>query len=475
MKLRDRETKVIWSFGRNKLNTNLLKRLENELFDGLRIVHDQCPLHNIFAFLKLLSHFFQQEDRKNNFSIMVDLVGYLQGKLQLKDVQKTLTYAQEITIARVDGTHQQADLFVETDCWEELFRKGKTVFLGNGAVALLVHKIIDQKVYASVTQGGNLYQGMEVHVPDTKISPKLTEEKLKELEQFSHLEVDYFIIPAYSLYEIENLNKTLKAWPRPPMLILGVDSIFILEKIENYFPFIDGAMIFRKKLAISTKPATVPMLTKELIQLCHTKTKLVFVESDILASMRLNPSPTRAEVSDVANIVLDAADGLVIAEDVSDGKFAEKSLEQMQTIMEDIHTNCDRTVNWLKRKTKILSEFDAIAYAAYQTSRRIQAKTLVCMTKNGHTVLKLAGFRPPVPVLAVCFSADIARKLKLVWGVVTMIIDSTQNLDILLPIIHKTLKSDYQMLEGDHIVHVMLTQSPNGQETSNLFSVQKIR
>ncbi len=131
-------------------------------------------------------------------------------------------------------------------------------------------------------------------------------------------------------------------------------------------------------------------------------------------------------------------------------------------------------VNWTPRDRVIENEFEAVAYHAYKTAERVKAKAIVCITRNGNTALRLASFRIPFPIIAVTFTAQTQRRLSLVRGVNSLLLDINPALDEVLPVVKDKLGSYSWLKSGDSIVFITVTLSPVGREASNLLTVQKL-
>jgi pyruvate kinase len=191
--------------------------------------------------------------------------------------------------------------------------------------------------------------------------------------------------------------------------------------------------------------------------------------------MRRNVTPTRAEVSDVANAVIDGTDAVMLSEEVANGKYGAKAVEVMSRIITDIEARATNVqLNWVKRAPKVANEMDAIAYHALRTAERIKAKAIVTITKAGNTARKLASFRAPVPIIAVTFSPAVMQRLSLVRGVECMLLDVAPNLDEVLPVVNDQLVRESWLKPGDQVIFVAISLSPVGRESSNLFTVQTL-
>jgi pyruvate kinase len=290
----------------------------------------------------------------------------------------------------------------------------------------------------------------------------------------SDLEVDYLVLPGAYLDQILHTKEVLSSFKNSPWVIGKIDSYAIYEKLDDLLDSVDGVMICRRELSLTTHPATVPMLGKQITQKSFEKAKLVIMASEVLASMRHNPTPTRAEVSDIANAVIDGCDGVVLSEEVELGPYQERAYEVCHSIISDIENETQISINWQRGAFEIANELDAVSYYAYQTAERLKAKAIVCITKTGNTAMRLSSFRLAIPIIAITFTERIRRRLSLIRGVTPLVLDTDPNLDEILPAIHDRLRRESWLNKGDPIVFVTVTISSMGSEASNLFSIQRV-
>lgn len=357
------------------------------------------------------------------------------------------------------------------------FRGRRDGFLGYGNVALRVVTIHATKIEVEVSQGGTVFPEMDVFIPETRKDPDRMRVSVAELETLLRAGLDYLIVPGqWAAAEIAAFRAGLKdvCGNATPWLIVKLDSGETYERLEELVPVVEGVLISRREMALTVNPATVPMMTKEVIQMCSDSAKIVVTASEMLASMRRNATPTRAEVSDVANAVIDGTDAVVLSEEVANGKYGANAVAVMHRIITDVEAKQYVKPNWIKLTPAVTSEMDAISYGAYKTAQRIRAKALVCITKAGNTALKLASFRPPVPVIAVTFSADVMRRLAIIRGVEGILLDIDPNIDEVLPMVNDHLVRESWLKPGDPIIFVSVSLSSVGRESSNLFTIQEV-
>ncbi len=170
----------------------------------------------------------------------------------------------------------------------------------------------------------------------------------------------------------------------------------VAQKVENVLSksTVEGVFLSRMDLALHIDPASIPMITKNIAENCSRSTKIFMVASEILGSMRNNPTPTRAEVSDIANAVRDGVDAVVLSEEVMLGKHALRAAETLDRVVADADAQLRVGANWRKQLPVIRDEMDALAFAALRSGDRVHAKVIVCLSRDGNTARTISFFNP---------------------------------------------------------------------------------
>ena len=466
-----RRTKVIWSIEGRSINDQFLSLLNESPVDALRIEFSPNSISETFSFLEKLNPIGSAK----RVPVMLDITPQARGRIFNLSEQKTVQFGDRIKIASSEKV--SADLYVDTPVWEDLFQKGVSIFIGYGDAVLTAVSVTRDLVEAEVTQGGIVRPSSDLHVPETRHGrDKWTWETI-DVARFASLGVDFVIFPGFAdLAQIQKFRKKFeKENAKSPWLLQRVDSVNALERLDEIFKHVDGLVISRRELALTSNPMSIPMLAKEIVMRCNKNARLAFVASEMLASMRFNVSPTRAEVSDIANAVLDGADGVILSEDVSRGKFARKAYNLACNVIENVEGEGSLPTSWEKRSPAIEDEFDAVAFEALKTARRVKAKALVCITKGGNTALRLGSYHPDIPIIGVTFDEDVGRRISLIRGVRGLVLKVNPKIEDVLIEVNNLLKSEERMEIGDPIVFLTVTLSSVGTSASNLFTVQRIQ
>ncbi|MFZ9518874.1 MAG: pyruvate kinase [Silvanigrellaceae bacterium] len=354
-----------------------------------------------------------------------------------------------------------------------------------------------QRLKVVASQPTQLLSGMDIHSPNLsrQLLPLLPQDEEVINHKFSHI-ADYVIIHGVNSKE-ELLKIKARIMPEhsgqgslrhpsvpvgpavrdskaslPPRWIWKVDSRESLELLPTILENVDGVLLSRSELGLTIPPNSLPIIQKDLLARCNQAAKIVIVASELMYSMRVNPNPTRAEVSDLANAAADGADALLLAEEVTEGPFGPLVAEMSQETLVNAAPFLES--NWNRVQFQAKSDEDAIAYGALKVAREIGARAIVCLTEGGYTAYRLASLRTPVEVIAISYNENIMRQLALVNSVRGMTIDSNLPFDQILAETKLKLHQSFGFNKGDKIVFVSLTASSVSARNSNIFTVQEI-
>lgn len=258
----------------------------------------------------------------------------------------------------------------------------------------------------------------------------------------------------------------------PPRWIWKVDSKQSLELLPSLLECVDGVLISRSELGLSIPANGLPIVQKELIALCNHSAKIVIVASELMYSMRINPNPTRAEVSDMANAAADGADALLLAEEVTEGPFGTLVAQMSHETL--VNAAPFLEANWNRVEFQAKTDEEAIAYGALKVARDVGARAIVCLTEGGYTAYRLASLRTPIDIIAISYNENIMRQLNLVNAVQGMTIETSLPFDEILSDTKQKLSQSFGFSKGDKIVFVSLTASSVSERNSNIFTVQNI-
>ncbi|ABM72202.1 Pyruvate kinase [Prochlorococcus marinus str. MIT 9515] len=303
--------------------------------------------------------------------------------------------------------------------------EGKRILLDDGKIEMIVEKVDlpNNLLKCKVTVGGVLSNNKGVNFPDVQLSVKaLTDKDIDDLEFGLTAGVDWialsFVRNPSDINEIKNLiNKSGQSIP----VIAKIEKFEAIDQIDSILPLCDGVMVARGDLGVEMPAEEVPLLQKELIRKANTFGIPIITATQMLDSMASNPRPTRAEVSDVANAILDGTDAVMLSNETAVGDYPVEAVETMATIARRI----ERDYPLKAIESNLPSTIpNAISAAVSNIARQLDAGAIIPLTKSGSTARNVSKFRPPTPILATTTEKSVARRLQLVWGVTPLLVKS---------------------------------------------------
>lgn len=428
---------------------------------------------------------YQEKNRSSaSPAIMLSLVS--KEKFALTSLESSLSVepATKVVISkepRSGNPTAEVALYCEETPSDNLWQSivaGDHIFIGYDACMIQVLSRKQNQLHGEVIRGGIIGPAMHLHLPlKSALAVEMVETFVEQsLDAVVAAGVHYLLVPgALPQASLERLRSLLpKDHVASPWLIYRVDSQSAMNRVSDLLPTADGVMIARRELALTAQPDLIPVLTKEIIDQCRDYAKLTIVASQMLGSMQRNITPTRAEVSDIANAVFDGADAIVLSEDILKGKYAFDAVQLAEKIIDDItgESSSHKSKVWAKSEPD--GEMDVICTQAAKTAMRVGAKALVCITKTGNTAIRLSSLDAQLPIIAITFDERCCQKLRLLRGVKGMMLLSQPGIDEVLPKVNELLKQSGWLKKHDKVVFVTVTLSSMSQEASNLFTIQSI-
>ncbi len=300
--------------------------------------------------------------------------------------------------------------------------EGATILLDDGKVEMLVEEIdrVKRLLHCRVVVGGILSNNKGVNFPGVYLSIKaMTDKDRQDLMFGLDQGVDWvalsFVRNPQDVLEIKELIAS--AGKQVPVIV-KIEKHEAIEQMEAILSLSDGVMVARGDLGVELPAEDVPILQKRLIATANRLGIPVITATQMLDSMVNSPRPTRAEVSDVANAILDGTDAVMLSNEAAVGKYPVEAVETMARIAERIEQEqMVRNVEDTRRSIP-----NAISHAVGQIAEQLQAAAIMTLTKTGATARNVSKFRPYTPILAVTPHVDVARQLQLVWGVKPLLV-----------------------------------------------------
>ena len=390
-----------------------------------------------------------------NVGILADLQG---PKLRIGEVENNaveLVVGAEIIITtqKCIGTKEQ--IYITYPHFPQDVVIGDNVLIDDGKLLLKVLATNrTDKVTAQVIYGGILSSKKGVNLPNTKISlPCLTEKDLADLDFALANNIEWIGLSfVRSALDIHDLKQIIHRQNKKARVIAKIEKPEAIPDIDNIIDLADGIMVARGDLGVELPMEQVPLIQKMLVEKCITASKPVIIATQMMESMITNFSPTRAEVNDIANAVMDGADAVMLSGETSVGKYPVKVIE----IIKKIITEVEQKGNIYHRehppvlKTQTFIS-DSICFNACLMAKQSGASAIVSMTNSGYTAFKISSHRPHAQIFIFTENTSLLTSLSLVWGVRGFYYNKYESTDHTIAEINSFLK-EHGLVKNDQMV-----------------------
>jgi pyruvate kinase len=339
-------------------------------------------------------------------------------------------------------------------------RVGDLILIDDGKVTVQVTDIQGQDVVTRVQVGGEVSNNKGLNLPGVAMSvPALSEKDEADLRWALHLRADMIALSfVRSASDIDAVHKIMEEEGVRLPVIAKIEKPQAVDNLEEIVRAFDGIMVARGDLGVELPLEQVPMVQKYAVELARRAAKPVIVATQVLDSMISMPRPTRAEVSDCANAVLDGADAVMLSGETSVGKYA---LECVQTMARIIETTEDQGLDRIQPLgTRPSTKGGAVTYAAATVGELLDVSYLVAFTQSGDSARRMSRLRSRIPLLAFTPDPAVRSQLALTWGVETFLTETVQHTDEMAKQVDEALLSIARCERGEQVV--IVAGSPPG-------------
>ncbi len=351
-------------------------------------------------------------------------------------------------------------------------KKNDPILLGDGEIELEAVRIGKNEVQCRIIVGGMLGSHKGIHFPQTSLSLRALTAKDKEALAFGiEQQVDLIALSfvrnaADVVYARREMKKQGAAIP----IIAKIEKHEALDQIDAILDEVDGIMVARGDLGIEIPPEKIPAMQKMIIRKANHRGKPVITATQLLRSMVQNPRPTRAEVTDIANAVLDGTDALMLSEETAVGDFAVKSVTTMARVAEETERSMEPKYHSVKGRQTVP---EAISFAAVSLATDLKVKAFLIPTSSGSTARMIARYRPQQPIMAISPNRQTLKMLCLVWGVYPVPVSGFQSTDVMLQVAQrKALQLD--MVKAGDLVAITAGLPLHQPGTTNMITVKTV-
>lgn len=308
---------------------------------------------------------------------------------------------------------------------------GMAIFLNDGKQKLVVDAIRGNDIVTTVVHGGTIRGRRGVNVPDGNLSiSSVTPKDRKDLVFGLKEGVDFVTLSfVRDAADIELLRKLIKKeTDRPVAIVAKIETKFAIENIDEIIDATDAVMVARGDLAIELPPEKVPLLQKQIIRKANFAGKPVITATQMLDSMRTEPTPTRAEVSDIANAILDGTDAIMLSDETAVGKHPEKAIAVMARVAGEVESDIafiDRQHEW---DFIPATTYEAVGQSIAGTAATVMAKAIVTLSESGSTARVVARYRPRMPIVVLTPHPLTYAQSLLIYGCVPVLVPKVKSL-----------------------------------------------
>jgi pyruvate kinase len=429
-----RHTKIVATVGPSSDSDDTIRALIGAGVDVFRLNFSHGTHETHGAAISRIRAAAEAADRQ--VAIMQDLAGPKIRTGELKDHAPVALKSGDslrVVVGDLRGDHERISTTYELT---RAVAPGSTLLLDDGHIQLRVEDVTGKEIRTTVIDGGTLGEHKGINVPGAVLpTSALTAKDAEDLAFGLSKSVDYvalsFVQTAADLHQARDLLHRGGASRTP--LVAKLERPEAVDHIDDILAACDAIMVARGDLGLELPLERVPRVQKEVTRKARARAIPVIVATQVLESMRTEPRPTRAEVSDAANAVDDGVDAIMLAGETAAGKFPVKAVQTLDLIITDAEQMPMADAITLENSQLLSGSGRALCEAAVTLADRSNAAAIVAVTREGKTARVLSALRPRAPIYAATGSAEVARHLALAWGIVPVVselgADVAQSLD----------------------------------------------
>ena len=359
---------------------------------------------------------FWEEKLNKPIGILQDLSG---PKIRIDEVKEPfhVKYGDTIKIVKKKVLGSKEAISINHPEILDILKPGDRIYIADGTIRLKVIEKSEDGVVAKVIVGGVISSRKGVNFPKIKLNiPALTEKDKQDIKFGLEHGVDIialsFVKHAKDILDTKEYIKSIKDIDIP--VFAKIEKHEAVEDIDEILNVADGIMVARGDLGVEIEMEKVPVIQKMIIKKANEKGKPVITATQMLISMVSSMRPTRAEVSDIANAVLDGTDAVMLSDETTIGKYPVEAVKVMRRTIEETET----IYPYYKDMTGKITPDEAIANASTSISRDINANGIIVFTSSGRSARAVSKFRPECPIYAITHCKEVLRRTSVIWGVI---------------------------------------------------------
>jgi len=471
-----KKTKIIATLGPASSDKETMLQLIQAGTDIFRINFS----HADYDLVKRNVQTIRELNQEHGFS--VGILGDLQGPKLRVGVVKEGSYLNPGDILTFTNEKIEGDstkVYMTYQKFPQDVKVGERILIDDGKLVLEVIETNNlDTVKAKTIQGGPLSSKKGVNLPNTNVSlPALTEKDIKDANFMLDLELDWialsFVRHAQDIIDLKELMKNHPTNKQKTPIIAKIEKPEGVKNIEQILQECDGLMVARGDLGVEVPMEEVPAIQKNLVEIARKYAKPVIIATQMMETMITSLTPTRAEVNDVANSVLDGADAVMLSGETSVGKYPVDVVKNMSKIVKNI----EQTHFYQNKNSPIEHEFNCvderfitnrICLAAVRIAKTANVEAIVTLTYSGYTAFQISAHRPNANIIVYSSNRRVLTMLNLLWGVRAFYYDMQKSTDETIIQVNMLAHTNGFVEQGDFVINLNATPAYEGGKTNTL-------
>ncbi|MFW6117404.1 MAG: pyruvate kinase [Thermoproteota archaeon] len=449
-----KKTKIICTIGPSSISEETLEAMYAEGMNGARI---NTAYGTIDQYERIVNNVRDTAD----IPIIVDIKGS-EIRLRVKE-ERAVEKGDVLEVGFKDG-----EVSFNHDFYDRM-NVGDAVYIDDGKIRMQVVEKEDGFLHLLVMNDGEIEDGIGVNLPDKQISvPTLSEKDLEIIEFAKEYEVEYIALSfTRNVQDVKNLRSEAEGFKGG--IMAKIEDFRGVKNFDEILEAVECIMIARGDLGVEMEPERIPLVQKSIIRRCNQRGKPVVTATEMLESMIYRLTPTRAEVSDVANAILDGTDVTMLSGETSIGKYPVESVSMMSQIAIEAETAVESHI----KSGEFINISDTVSKSIHRICQSMPLDKIVTLTRSGYTARMIARFRVSQPIIAVTPEKKVKKKLELVFGVYPVHLDYCQEKDRILTVA-KGLQS-LDLIQDEDTVLFTAAVRTDMKHSSNLIEIHNIR
>ena len=448
-----KKTKIICTLSPASSSKQVIEKMFQAGMNGVRI---NTAYGNLTQYQSVIEMVREIAD----IPVIIDVKG---PEIRIKASQRKVFNKGDILEVGFDGE----EVCFNHDIYDQMVVDDE-VYIDNGKIRTRVVEKKDRKLCLLALNSGSIEDGKGVNIPNKHLSvPTFPERDLEIIRFAKKYDIEYVALSfTRNAEDVKNLSQTNNFIGG---IIAKIENSEGVQNVEEILEAASGLMVARGDLAVEIEPERVPLVQKALIKLCNQKGKLVVTATEMLESMINQPNPTRAEVSDVANAILDGSDAIMLSGETAVGQYPVDAVEMMTRIANET----EKAVKSNVEDPPFINISDTVSRAIQRISQSMPIHKVIPLTRSGYTARMIARFKISQPIIAVTPEIKVKKQLELIFGVYPVMINYHDKKDRLLAVTNK--------LHEMHLVNdeetVLFTEGVRTamEHASNSIEIHKIK